>query len=631
MPGLVCVHDPHRAPDEINRVLEKMCQAVTHEPWYETHTYVSAPVGLGRVSLGIVNPQPRPIHSQDGSLTMFMEGEITDYEREPLRRKLSEKGYTLREAGSDGELLLHLFEDEGADQLHRIDGTFVAIVWDHERQKLTVFNDRHALWPIHYYQQGDKLLLGTEAKAILQDHAVNRVVNKRAVNDFFTFRHVLEDETVFEGIMILPPASVLTFQDGNLSLQEHRIFEFTEDFQDKPIAEYVSELARVFRRAVKRQLAGDFEIGSFLSGGLDSRCIVMMVEREHYPFKTFTRGTAGGYDCRFAQMVASHLGTDHSFLEYRPVALKSLAPQGVWLTEGMMTCIDFYALNGLDRIRQSIQVILNGIVGGPILGGDAFKSDMIDVTDEEELAQKLHRRSRAFMSDSFRALLYSKGFHDQVRGESLNALRRVLGTEIPPGSGANRADYYGHRYIWPRTSYYGTMLIRHKIEARFPFFDNDLFDFVYTIPPKMRVARHIEIELLRAVQPDLGQIPWQYTGIPAAASTYRRQRFQRALHRLHKELSWLTRGVVPYPRKREQADYAYWFRTSLRDWLKGVLLDDLTLSRGYFNPEFVRKMVEDHMAKKRDYSVYFGLLLTFELWHRMFIDGEGPSLLLENP
>jgi asparagine synthase (glutamine-hydrolysing) len=173
------------------------------------------------------------------------------------------------------------------------------------------------------------------------------------------------------------------------------------------------------------------------------------------------------------------------------------------------------------------------------------------------------------------------------------------------------------------------MLTRHKIEVRFPFFDNDFFDFVFTIPPEMRVARRIEIEMLRAVRPELAEIPWQYTGVAAKASTYRRQRFQRGLHRIQRELSYLTRGLVPYPSKREIADYPLWFRTSLRDWLTSILLDNRTLSRGYFKPESIRQIIDDHMAQKRNYSVYFGLLLTFELWHRMFIDGEEPPSTME--
>jgi hypothetical protein len=122
----------------------------------------------------------------------------------------------------------------------------------------------------------------------------------------------------------------------------------------------------------------------------------------------------------------------------------------------------------------------------------------------------------------------------------------------------------------------------------------------------------------------LARVPWDHTGLPASMCSPKVVLFQRAYFRARREIESLTRGLVPAVRARQRANYALWYRTVLRSWLEDILLDERTLARGYYDGKGLRQLIEEHMSGQHDRSIQFGLLLTFELWNRMFIDGESP-------
>jgi asparagine synthase (glutamine-hydrolysing) len=190
------------------------------------------------------------------------------------------------------------------------------------------------------------------------------------------------------------------------------------------------------------------------------------------------------------------------------------------------------------------------------------------------------------------------------------------------GTPAGRIEAFCIHCRWPRSSGYGPALARTQVETRSPYSDNDLLDLACRVPARWRLKRQMQIALLERTRPDLVRVPWEYTGLPANASTPARIFLQRGLYRLRRQASGWTRGLISPGTERERANYPMWFRTILREWLKGILLDRRTLDRGYFNETYLREMIAEHMDGRRDYSLRFGLLLTFELWNRLFIDGE---------
>jgi asparagine synthase (glutamine-hydrolysing) len=134
----------------------------------------------------------------------------------------------------------------------------------------------------------------------------------------------------------------------------------------------------------------------------------------------------------------------------------------------------------------------------------------------------------------------------------------------------------------------------------------------------------MQLAVIKRSRPDLAQVPWDFTGLPASISATKIIRARRAYFRARHEIEYLTRGFIPSVVAQERANYSLWYRTVLRPWLEGMLLDKRTLERGYYNGEGLRQLIEEHTSGRRNHSIQFGLLLTFELWNRLFIDGERP-------
>jgi asparagine synthase (glutamine-hydrolysing) len=377
----------------------------------------------------------------------------------------------------------------------------------------------------------------------------------------------------------------------------------------------------LLRQAMRRFASHTVPAGVLLSGGLDSRLLVGAAARDR-PLHTFTRGIPGCDDARLAERVAQWAGTMHHFMPVAPDFLVHLARRGVWLTDGLMSCIDFYALATVAPVKEHVGLVSFGL-GAGALSGLGLSPALADL-DVESLADRLYASRAVVIPDALQPVLLSPAFFQRVKGAARRNLGQLFREFYPPGPSEFQAQYYLLCQYNPRSAMHGPVLTRSLVETCLPFADADVLDATCRVPSEIRQNRQLQIEMLCQASRDLASIPWQYSGLPAIDSTPRRVQVQRAIYRLQRELSWRTRGLISSPRRREQANWAEWFRTSLRAWLEDLLLSERTLARGYFNPAGLRQVIAAHMRGERDHSLQFGPLLTFELWHRLFIDGEAP-------
>jgi asparagine synthase (glutamine-hydrolysing) len=166
MPGLVGIVSEYNDSIDIKDLLLKMCQVIQHEKWYKTDTFIDKKLGLGRVHLGIFNPESQPIFNQDKTLCIIMEGEIYNYQN--MKEECIAKGKKIY-FNNDPELILHLYEEYGTDFVHKLNGFFTLAIWNEKTQELLIVNDRYGFRPLYYTEHNGYLLFGSEIKAILQD------------------------------------------------------------------------------------------------------------------------------------------------------------------------------------------------------------------------------------------------------------------------------------------------------------------------------------------------------------------------------------------------------------------------------------------------------------------------------
>lgn len=624
MPGIVGLCDFRRDGEELAKLLDSMSDSLCHETWYRTDRYVCAPLAMGRVSLGLPNSEAQPIFNKDRTLCIVLDGEVYDYGS--LKAQLHAEGHRFS-IENDAEFLLHWYEAWGIEGLRELNGSFVLAIWDSRTQTVTLANNRYGLRPLYYAQRAGCLLFASEVKALLADPLLSREIDHHAVADFFAFEFLLGDKTFFARIRALPPASALTFGQRTWAIK--RYWDFTFNEEPTPIDEQavVIRLDELVQSAVSRRVNGDLATGVFLSGGLDSRTLLGAAVRQSLPVQTFTMGRETSFDMQFAQQAAEAMGTEHHTLTLCPEAQAEVIKRGVWLTDGMMNCVHMSILNLLPLTRNHVDVVLDGI-GAPLLKGSylKFSSSSPDTTDDEELSQALFAKFNfAAIPPSLMPGFFTDQFFAQIKDLAYESLREQV-RQAPPKHFPQKHEYFCLRHKQPRFIAFGPTLTRSQLESRAPFYDNDLVEFICSLPPEIRQDRKLHWRLLTRHFPELAAIPWDFTGLPVSVSTPTVRFAARGWFRLRREMNKLflrmSKGHLSLSNANPRVftDYPSWWRTALRDWASNLILSPRALERGYVNPEAVRSLVAQHMNGYRDHTSRLAILVTFELWHRMFVD-----------
>ncbi|NIO36482.1 hypothetical protein GTO27_02140 [Candidatus Bathyarchaeota archaeon] len=618
MPGIVGIVNDK----EGKQLLEFMLDSIKYENWYLMDSYVGPLFAIGRAHLGILNPEAQPIFNEDRSLGIFMDGEVYDYDEQ--RTNLELKGHKL-EIGNDADFCLHLYEECGEDFVKNLNGSFVIVIFDTDNRKMIVANDRFRLRPFYYAQNGERYLFASEVKAILEDKSFQKMVCHEAVADFFAFEMILNDNTFFEGIKVLPPASIMIWSNGQWSTRKYWDLDFKEDCNYSK-EYYVENLVRVFREDIKRRMKGNHRMGVNLSGGLDSRAIVAMMAKHHNPIHTFTYGVKRGDEAKIAEKVAESLGTTHRFFALEQNFLADDAELGVRLTDGMSNCRHFQWIGLLRQMAEDVDIVFHGLGMDILLGGWTDISNVrihrkiLKARDDSILAslifQKLRKEGVKDMDS-----LFSDSYYKIIKDLPKQSLKKAL-REVKARHPGNKADYIFWRN-WTRTS--TSPARRSYIEDRVPGYDNDFVDMILEIPQELRFQHRIYYEFIKKLSPNLAKIPYQRTGFAPSAPFFLHEigKLVKSSYKAFiRKLRTVTRGRISIPDTIGYTDYDEWMRrdAKLRRFFENILLDEKTLNRGYFNESYVRELVKTHMSSKKDYGKELCALLTFELWHRLFFD-----------
>ena len=510
MPGIAGVIGTEAKAEVL---LKRMYNSIKHEDWYLVDEYFSSPFNIARVHLGIINPEPQPIFSEDKRLCIMMDGEIYGYDEE--KRRLKAKGHKFQ-VGNDPEFCLYQYEEYGEDFVKKLNGSFSLVIWDDNDQKLSIANDRYGSRPLYYAHNNGKLLFASEVKAILQDETFEKEINPEAIAEFFAFEYILENKTFFKGINLLPPASIFTYKNGQFSIKQYWDFEFVEEY-DKPEDYYVEKLVSAFKKAVERRMIGNHRFGVSLSGGLDSRAILGAIDKKHFPVYTFTYGVPGCDEAKIAKKVATKKGTIHKFIKLKPEYFASFAEKDVSITDGMVSIYHFHGIGTLDKTKKDADIIFHGLGGDNFLGGLWLNDRIPRINDNGLLLNELYKKVNILFNDEDIRRLFSKTYYPEIDGLAFKSLKRVLkGTKAKhPG---NINDYFIFKNRITRFLILtATCTPRLQFEDRTPFTDNDFVDVALTIPPELRLNHRIYIKFLKQISPDLAKIPYEKTGIRANA------------------------------------------------------------------------------------------------------------------
>jgi asparagine synthase (glutamine-hydrolysing) len=617
MPGIIGYFS-QEIQAEGEQLLLNMARALHDEKQFEVDVYHDAPVGLGRVSLGIASPEKQPVWNENKTCCIVMEGEIFDFG--DLKQNLINSGYSFSSQGSV-ELVLHLYEEYGLEFASLLNGSFVAAVWDSRERKLVIANDRLGLHPLYFYTRGKEYFFASGVRSLLQVPGLPRQIDRLAIAQFLTFDHLLGQRTLLKDVQLLPQASVVVVQDSTVLQQTYWTPVYPVHYSLCQEEEWMERLLHHLQKAVQRQATDALPAGLLLSGGLDSRVLLALLHG-NYPagqFSTYTFGLPGSDDARYADESAKKIGAAHRFIPMAADWLLQLGEKSVRLTDGLGNIVNLHALATLEEEAQNAKVLYKGFLGDAMMGFAQRQQHWATYDDQNRIQAhwQVHKDQGVITFDrAEQKSLFSQDFLQEIGDGVMESYRQGM-DESGSSLLSDQRLVFDFRQRVPRMTINGVEVARSRANVRLPFADRDLVDFVITIPPGLRYDRRLMRNTFMHYFPEMAKIPLTDTGLPmlecSRTLTIQAGRFLRwHLYRIgFKQFDHLNRK--PYK------DYNTWFRTILRSWVEDLLLDSRALNRGYFKPEFVRDLVREHMAGQ-NHTVRLGALLSLEIWHRSYMD-----------
>lgn len=615
----------HRGPDD----------------WGAAH-FNDAAIAMTRLSIIDLAGGHQPIANDQKDCWIVFNGEI--YNFLDLRKELQAKGYRFK-THSDTEVVLRAYEEWGDDCLHRLRGMFAFAIYDsrsakngsadciEERSRLLLARDRVGKKPLYYYRDETRIIFGSEIKAILAHPSVQRRVCRKVLPLYLTYGYVPAPYTFFENIYELAPGYKLVTQGGEVALDQYWKLPPQDVGIELSEKEYVERLRELFEDAVKVRLISDVPLGAFLSGGVDSAAVVAFMTRiMNQPIKTFAIGFTDDpsfNELEYARVVAKEFQSEHHEFLVTPDAI-DLLPKLVWYYDQPFA--DSSAIPSFlvaQMTRKHVKVALTGDGGDELFAGyERFAA--------ARLAEN-YRRTPRFLQGAVRQVLGMMPEATTYRSFVRRARRFVDSASLPlterylhwvgifPGSliGELLADDIDSDPVSHFQTYFdpahdtdliaqllsvnmksylpGDLLVKtdrttmaNSLEARCPFLDQQLLEFSCSIPSELKLKGMTTKYILKRALQDI---------VPKEIILRKKHGF----------------GVP----------VGGWFRTSLKRYLHETLLSPEALRRGYFHEPTLRRLIEEHQSGKRDHTHRLWSLLTFEIWHRVFIDQEVKPWLSE--
>jgi asparagine synthase (glutamine-hydrolysing) len=593
------------------RQLVRMVESLRHESFYETGTWIDESLGIyvGWAALKNSFADSMPVHNERGDVSLVFSGE--EYPGPEVVRGLKERGHSLSDRRSS--YLVHLCE-ENPNFPACLNGMFHGLLTDRTRGTVTLFNDRYGMHRVYFYESKEAFYFAAEAKAILAVRPELRTPSLQGLGEFVACSCVLENRTIFKDIHVLPAASAWVFRDA--AIERKSIYFEPREWEQQSSLDpdsYYDELRNTFSRTLQSYFAGPERTGIALTGGMDTRVIMAWHKATSRPLPCYTFG--GMFrdcrDVRLARKVASACRQTHQVIKVGDEFLKHFphyAERTVYLTEGG---VDVYRSSDLYLSEKAREIAPAKVVG-------TYGSEIV----RHAVMFKPMPPADGLFRPEFLA-------HVHQAGETYGAIRCAHPVTF---AAFRQSPWYHHGIL---------ALEQTQLTVRSPYLDNDFVRTVFRAPASNNGHSDVRLRLIADGSPALQRIPSD-RGIGGAsgllASTISRgfQEFtfkaeyaydygmpqwvasvDHLFSPLHLEQLFLGRHKFLH--------YRVWYRDTLADYVKQILLDPLTLSRPYLERKSLETIVTSHLKGNRNYTTTIHKMLTLELLHRLFFDSTVPS------
>jgi asparagine synthase (glutamine-hydrolysing) len=602
-------------------VLQRMTDAIAHRgPDGQGH-WIEGNVGLGHRRLAIIDLSPaghQPMVNADHRYVLSYNGEVYNFRE--LRTELEALGYWFRSAG-DCEVVLNALAAWGAAALQRFNGMFALALWDRRERRLLLARDRYGIKPLYFAQQGRMFAFGSEQKAILAVPGIERRLDKPALLEYFTFQNFFTDHTLLEDLRILPAGhhAVLDLNEERprLKLTRYWDFRFTEPAGQVDAREYREELDRLFQQAVNRQLVADVELGSYLSGGMDSGAITAVASRSYPYLKTFTCGfdlsSASGIELSFdervkAEAMSARFKTEHYEMVLKAGDMERVLPRLAWHLEEPRVGQSYPNFYAAKLASKFVKVVLSGAGGDELFGGYPWRYYRAAVSNNfEHYIDQYYGFWQRLVDDRHVRSLLAPIWDDVKHVSTRDIFRDVF---LNHDNQLDRPeDYINHSlYFEAKTFLHGLLVVEdklsmaHGLETRVPFLDNDLVDFAMRCPVGLKLNNLNDVIRINENEP--GDKRGKYF----LKTSDGKQILRDAMR------AYIPQDIATGVKQGFSAPDASWFKGESIDYVRKQLLDGAPRIYTYLDRETAHGLVNEHLAGQHNRRLFIWSLLSVENW-----------------
>lgn len=605
-------------------ILQRMTQAIAHRGPDGAGFFVEQEAGLGHRRLSIIDIKggAQPISNEDDSLWVVFNGEIYNFVE--LRKELIGLGHHFK-THTDTEVIIHAYEEWGAESLNRLNGMFVFAIWDTRCRTLLLARDHLGIKPLYYTTIGTQLLFASEIKSLMQHPGFVREVDLQSLSELFTFRCVPSPKTLIKGVFKLPPGYLM-----EVTRTATRVQRFWKHMPrpriDASEEELIERYQELLEDAVHLQMRSDVPLGLFLSSGIDSGVLLaLMNQYASGPVQAFTIDFEQGQktnEANDARAIARRFGADHhcltvtaaDYISYfdrymldieEPVAHEAapafyfvsklasrhvkvaLTGQGAdepWAGYHRYRGVKLSAL--YSRLPPLLTRQIAKMVGATPLPMERLKRGVVALGERDLLTRFI--KIYSFFSPEMKEGLYKNALKDMFKADPYSAKAAIshLQHEV------RHLDPLSQMlYIDTRTSLPDDLLMvgdktsmANSIEVRVPFLDRRLIEFIESLPANLKLR--------------------------GMTGKY-----------LHKKalLKWLPRQDVYRAKKGFDNPISQWMKSGMRPLVDDCLLAQNTMIARYFDQTYIRKILELDRQGKENFTRQIYLMLSLELWHRAFM------------
>lgn len=561
-------------------------------------------LAMRRLSIIDLETGHQPIANEADDVYIVYNGEI--FNAFDLRQHLKQKGHKFKTKNSDTEVLVHLYEEYGEEMLQKLNGMFAFIIYDRRKLQIFAARDHMGIKPLYYLQDDGKLLIASELKSILSTKLVNPSIDIQSLFHYLSVQCVVSPGTIYQEVKKLPAAHFLLYDLSEKKIVIKRYWDLNFEPELKAEREDITwQLRDKLTSSVKRWSVSDVPISCMLSGGIDSTAILALLNSagvDH--IDTFTLGFSDANDLDergLSKQVAERYGSHH-----HEIILK--ASDLIEDLDLMVYAMDEPYAGGIPswyvykEIHRYSKVAFSGIGGDELFGNYGKWKRYTNLFETiSKVKERLDKKEAVWeLISCFEGNIYHKFWSENMKMRVLEEMpienlektsemyQRLLDS-CPDNRWRNKIAYADFKIQLPDEFLHSTdrYAMAHSVEARVPFLDRELVEWVMRIPPKWRSD---STKLKRLLIDSISDL--------------------------------LPQNILKAPKRGFVIPYEKWLRGELRERLNDCFSADYLKKQGIFNEQIHDILLKPFFEGNSKFTMLIWTVFTFQLWYEQYMEIE---------